>query len=114
MRMWNIDPKLLCLQHLMSEHVQMHMAAKRINKGQNLLGYIMKGMIEPHNVVKRHDELAQELDDRGHHHKTPIEITTTVKEEGHIDLLKSIKTLAETCLDCRQRILDSIKQQKGK
>ena len=40
MRMWKIDPALLCLQHLMSEHVQMHMAAKRLNKGQDLLGYI--------------------------------------------------------------------------
>jgi len=111
--MWNIDPKLLCLQHLMSEHVQMHMAATRINKNQDLLGYIMKGMIEPHNVVKRHDALAQELDDRGHHHKTPIEITVNIKEEGHVDLLKSIKTLAETCPDCRTRILNSIKKENG-
>ena len=33
MRMWNVDPKLMCNKHLLGEHVEMHMFFGTIQKG---------------------------------------------------------------------------------
>ena len=36
MRMWMIDPKLLCRKHLLGEHLEIHMFVGTINKGINV------------------------------------------------------------------------------
>ena len=36
MRMWMIDPTMLCTKHLLGEHVELHMFVGTINKNKKL------------------------------------------------------------------------------
>lgn len=42
MRMWKVNPKNMCRQHLLGEHVECHMFVGAILKGISLSGYIKK------------------------------------------------------------------------
>jgi hypothetical protein len=68
MRMWNVDPKLLCHKHLLGEHLEMHMFASAIRENKSIARYLANGLVEPERIVKRHNELAQEMLDRGYRH----------------------------------------------
>lgn len=73
MRMWMVDPKLQCRQHLLGEARECHALVGMINHGKRLSGtkYITTGLVEVHNIRARHDELAEEMTRRGYHHKSP-------------------------------------------
>ena len=53
MRMWMIDPKMLCKKHLLGEHVELHMFVGTINKNKKLDGYKKNGLVEV--IVCRHN-----------------------------------------------------------
>ena len=44
MRMWLVDPKKLCREHLLGEHLEMHMFAYSINNDKNIEGFLEKGL----------------------------------------------------------------------
>lgn len=50
MRMWNVDPNLLCRKHLLGEHREMHMLANAICKKRSIAGYLAKGLVEPESI----------------------------------------------------------------
>ena len=72
MRMWLVNPKHMCQKHLCGEHVEMHMFIGCLIRDKNIDGYIQKGLVEIHNIVKRHNALAREMKKRGMKHKSPI------------------------------------------
>ena len=72
MRMWMIDPKKMCDQHLLGEHVELHMLVGSIKKGISLNGYVRNGLIEPKSIIKRHEQLAKEMKRRGMNHRSPL------------------------------------------
>ena len=72
MRMWMIDPKMLCKKHLLGEHVELHMFVGTINKNKKLDGYKKNGLVEVHNIKLRHRELAAEMIARGMNHQSPL------------------------------------------
>lgn len=37
MRMWMVPPELMCRQHLLGEHVELHMFVGAINKGTSVV-----------------------------------------------------------------------------
>ena len=71
MRMWKVRPGFLCNKHLLGEHVEMHMFAGVLRKGMGVSGYATKGLVEVHNIRKRHDALALKMLRRGMHHRSP-------------------------------------------
>ena len=72
MRMWMIDPALLCTKHLLGEHGEIHKHRHNFVKKHSITGRITPIVaIEPANMLKRHDELAAEMLRRGHNHKSP-------------------------------------------
>ena len=99
MRMWGVDPALLCDQHLLGEHVEMHMFAGSIKKGINVSGYVKKGLVEIHNIQNRHDELAMEIEKRGMNHKSDLDFAGGVG--GYVDIENSKKELKRRCKDCK-------------
>jgi|GEM_PF-697546 len=101
MRMWNINPKILCRQHLLGEHVEMHMFEGTVKKGISIQGYIDKGLINPSEIKKRHNELVEEMKNRGFNHNSPIEIN--IKKKNPIDKDKSLSELLERCKKCKKR-----------
>lgn len=41
MRMWGVDPKVLCTKHMIGEHAETHMFLGTIKKGTSIKGLIM-------------------------------------------------------------------------
>ena len=102
MRMWNVDPKYMCRQHLLGEHVEMHMFVGIIIKGTSLEGYIRGGLVEVHNIRKRHDELVAEMEKRGFKHHSPIPDNYRLKLiAGKVDAKRNAVDLINLWLGCR-------------
>lgn len=109
MRMWNVDPEVMCNKHLLGEHVEMHMFVSTIKRGSSLRGYIIGGLVETDRIKSRHDKLAAEMERRGMNHKTPISIDDVfVVSAGHVDSEHSRVELARRCPACRE--LQSLKK----
>ena len=103
MRIWNINPELLCDQHLIGEHHEAHTFVGCILVNRSLNGYIEKGLVEIHNLQSRHDSLASEMLRRGFNHYSPLAQFNPVKQ-GSIDTAKSLSDLTSRCEDCKRRI----------
>ena len=74
MRMWMVDPVIMCRQHLLGEHVEMHMFVGTLKKQKSVKGYLNNNLFEPLFLEQRHNNLAEELTRRGMKHNTPIEM----------------------------------------
>lgn len=100
MRMWKVDPKVLCTKHLLGEHVEMHMFVGTIRKGVSMDGYIVGGLVETQHIKSRHDELAAEMVRRGMNHKSPME-NLSVAPAGSVNVEGNLVELARRCPTCR-------------
>lgn len=105
MRMWMIDPKLLCNQHLLGEHVELHMLVGTILKKKSLRGYFDNRLIEPTKIRLRHEELVAEMAERGMQHKSLLpEFAAPSTATGIVDIEANYIELANRCSECRERI----------
>lgn len=100
MRMWKVNPKIMCRNHLLGEHLEMHMFVGCLNKGKNLKGYLDKGLLEVHNLRKRHEELVKEMLNRGFNHQSPLP-KFKIKKLGKVNSKKSKKELLRRCKKCQ-------------
>lgn len=98
--MWNVDPSKLCRNHLLGEHVEMHMFVGAILKNKSLNGYINGGLVEVHNIQNRHDKLVVEILRRGYNHKSPLPKFHSYIA-GKIDINKNIEDLRSRCKECK-------------
>jgi len=107
MRMWMLDPRLLCRKHLLGEHGELHKFRPTFVKRHSIAG--RRGQIEPRSMEERHDALAAELLRRGMNHRSPYEQPdlshlSAADREGRVDPVSSAADLAERCPDCRRRL----------
>ena len=108
--MWGIDPKLLCRNHLLGEHNEIHKHRHNFVKKHSIAKRIIPVVqIEPENMKKRHDELAEEMTNRGYKHKSPYEqpdLSHLKLNERYakIDINISISDLIKRCTECEKRI----------
>jgi len=103
MRMWGVNPKLMCRRHLLGEHVEMHMFKGCLDKGKSIKGYIDTGLVYTPLIGARHDELAQEMTKRGYSHKSKMEPFNVISA-GYINRKTNLQELARRCPDCKNRI----------
>lgn len=101
MRMWSIDPSLMCRKHLLGEHVEMHMFAGTIQKGISIQGYIERGLINPFEITIRHMQLAEEMKKRGYNHQSDLDFSSYGLALIPIDTRKSSKDLRDRCPECK-------------
>ena len=108
MRMWGINTKELCNQHLLGEHLEMHMFAGCIKKGLSLKGYYENKLVCTNLIKKRHDELADEMISRNTRHNSPMEDIGFLKDikYGEIDIEANKIELSKRCLECRKRFIN--------
>jgi hypothetical protein len=99
--MWMINPKTMCRKHLLGEHVECHMFVGTIRRGKNIRGYLLKGLLEIHNIQHRHDELAEEMRQRGYQHSSPIGFVYE-KKVGRINRKQNAIQLRNRCAECRK------------
>ncbi len=101
MRMWNVPPETMCRQHLLGEHLEMHMFVGAIIKGTSMQGYIENGMLDISRLASRHEELVIEMERRGMNHKSPFpEVPTNAWGVKPVDTRESLHELATRCLEC--------------
>lgn len=107
--MWNVNPEFLCRKHLLGEHVECHMLVGTLNRNKSIKGFIDKGLIEVHNVKKRHDELVKEMSSRGMNHKSDLPEFKSFTL-GSVDVDGNVKELMRRCPACKERISNAIHQ----
>lgn len=112
MRMWMIDPKMLCNQHLLGEHSEIHKFKHTFVKQHKISGRLNPTVqIEPMSMKLRHDVLAAEMARRGMNHQSPYEQPDLSYLEPHeqfarVDKANSIQDLKARCSSCSGRIKD--------
>jgi len=106
--MWGVDTKKLCNQHLLGEHLEMHMFTGCIKKGTNLNGYYNNKLVCTNLIKKRHDGLVNEMISRNMKHKSPLPEIDFFKDfkYGEIDIEANIKELSSRCSRCKERFIN--------
>ena len=102
MRMWLVNPKDMCRNHLLGEHSEIHRAVGNLNhSGTWARALIAKGFLEPCSFSARHKALADEMVRRGYNHQSPLDTKGFEKLDGKVNVKRSIKDLRERCKKCR-------------
>ena len=104
-----VNPRIMCRQHLLGEHVEIHMFIGTINRNKSVKGYLQKGLLEVHNLYARHADLVEEMKRRGYNHCSKVnEKWKFVEEVGAIDREKNVNELVNRCSKCKSRYSQSI------
>ena len=102
-----VNPRIMCRQHLLGEHTEIHMFIGTINRKKSVDGYLQKGLLEVHNLFSRHNELVEEMKRRGYRHHSEVEEKwKTVNMLGFIDRKQSLEDLINRCSKCKMRYLE--------
>jgi len=107
-RMWMVDPEILCNQHLLGEHKEVHQANGTLKKKMKITGFIRSNCIEPMAIQSRHDDLANELIKRKMNHKSPLEAVdicylSDEEQKSRIDIDENMCELIRRCSKCRKK-----------
>lgn len=110
MRMWMIDPRLMCDQHLLGEHGEIHKHRHNFVSKHNMSKRVALGQIEPKSMRLRHDALVVEMLSRGMNHHSPYEqpdISYLSEEDqlAEVNVEKSLLDLIGRCERCARRSL---------
>jgi len=88
MRIWDIQPKYLCRQHLLAEHRELHGLWNILTKHQGRGGYskhpeTLRWIGKTAALYQRHEKLTAEFEHRGYKHLTPLDkkLATGKKEQ---------------------------------
>jgi hypothetical protein len=104
MRMWMVNPRILCRQHLLGEHAEIHMFIGTINRGKSVKGYLENGLLEVHNLYNRHEELVKEMKQRKYNHHSEVNKKwKSVEKVGIINREKNLNELVNRCSKCEKR-----------
>ena len=110
MRMWLVDPRIMCQKHLCGKHSEMHCFAGSLKGRKKLDRFILHNLLEPKKLNIRHEELYKEMIARGYKHESPLEDTSQLiyylssEQKNHkLDKAASLKTLLERCPKCFDR-----------
>lgn len=109
MRMWMVDPEILCKNHLLGEHCECHMFLGTLQKKKSVSGYIEKNLFQPLQLKERHDKLKAEMARRGMNHKSDLNVCDELDylPESYlnykVDAMSSHNDLMDRCPRCRER-----------
>ena len=116
MRMWMIDPKLMCIQHIVGEHRELHALSESILRTnpecdnskrhrKNLITLAENGLIELKSLKNRHGELVKFIEN----HNSPLEEVPSLKylpqgvKRAEVDEEKAIQDLIDRPAACRPK-----------
>ena len=108
MRMWMVDPRILCRKHLLGEYNELHKHRHVFVKQHKIDGYIKNNCIEPMHMKRRHDQLAHEMEWRGYNHKSNYEQPDISYLPDHqqyyrVNVPNALKDLLDRCEHCRKK-----------
>ena len=110
MRMWMVDPRILCQKHLCGEHVELHMFLSHIKLKRKVDGYIDNNLLEPRSIYERHCDLQNEMIGRGYNHKSPLLLNECVcvlnipehQQYNEINKDDALNELLNRCPKCKK------------
>lgn len=107
MRMWMVDTRIMCRNHLLGEHVEIHMFNSVLGKGHKVDGYLMNNLLEISSLKTRHDALVLEMKERGYNHNSPFNIQArgfpAYMIRTKINGKMSLDNLLNRCPKCKAR-----------
>lgn len=103
MRMWNVPTEIMCRNHLLGEHLEMHMFVGAIKRKMNIQGFIENNLVDTSLLKKRHTQLIKEFKARGYNHKSKL-LPFSIRKMGKVHIEDNIKELARRCKECRKKI----------
>jgi hypothetical protein len=101
--MWMVDPKLMCHQHLLGEHVELHMLTAWIVSGKKVDGWALNNCLEPKAIGARHRQLAAEMMKRGYQHLSPLRQPVVAAHQYphvRVDNAAALAELQRRCKAC--------------
>ncbi|MGQ9719629.1 MAG: pyrimidine dimer DNA glycosylase/endonuclease V [Nitrososphaerales archaeon] len=99
-----VDPRIMCRQHLLGEHAEIHMFIGTLSRKNSVKGYLEKGLLEVHSLYDRHEELVKEMKHRGYRHCSKIsEKWKHAGILGYIDKDRNLEQLIGRCSRCGER-----------
>ena len=114
MRIWDIEPKYLCRQHLVAEHRELHGLWNILTKHKSKGGYskhpeTLRWEGKQKSLYNRHEILVKEFFRRGYKHHTPLDkkfATGSGSQRVFINTIIEQKTILnrKPC-ECRLHIL---------
>lgn len=112
MRMWAIPTNLLCRNHLLGAHSELHKHRHNFEKKHSMTGRVFPIVfIEPDNMKKYHDELVVEMLARGYKHNSEytqpdISYLPTGQQHARANIEYNLSDLSNRCAECKERIKD--------
>ena len=104
--MWMVKPSIMCRQHLLGEHVELHMLKAHLIKGKRVDGFIRNSLIDTSQIQSRHNQLVTEMINRGDNHKSNLKFTH-INPVGKVDIQESLTELISRCLICKRRLIEA-------
>jgi len=110
MRMWMINPKVMCRKHLLGEHVELHMFVGHLSNVKSVKGYLKNNLLEPRSIEWRHEQLVEEMLRRGYNHNSPLDLSDALVyyplevQDHKINIIASLKELLSRCEECKANI----------
>jgi len=92
MRIWDLPPNILCRQHLLGEHRELHALWTIVTQGKK--GYskhpeTLRWVGKTGALFNRHEDLVMEMTSRGYNHKTPLNKSLAMGEFVQIHYVHS-------------------------
>lgn len=105
MRMQMIDPELMCSQHRLGEHWEIHKHRPSFVKRHSIAGRISPEVqIEPMAMKARHDVLAKYFKNHNSPYRMPnLSYLPRKHREAKVDVAKSYQKLIKRCPKCREK-----------
>ena len=108
MRIWDLPPSLLCRNHLLGEHRELHALWVVISQGRT--GYSRhpetlrwKGKLRA--LYRRHERLVREMERRGYVHASPLDRRLATGSDRQRDCVtppaEQLRLLARKGCECR-------------
>ena len=108
MRIWDLEPGILCRNHLLGEHLELHCIWTVITQGKK--GYsrhpeTLRWVGRLKALYLRHEKLVAEMESRGYNHISPLDkklATGSSTQKEFIDPPgRQLRLLAAKKCDCR-------------
>ena len=104
MRMWMVDPQVMCRKHLLGEHVELHMLAGHLARNRSIAGFVRNNCVQPSSIGRRHAALSLEMSRRGYRHASPLKQPTAhAHNKVRVDQVLAQAELIRRCPDCLAR-----------
>jgi hypothetical protein len=91
LRIWDVPPRLLCRQHLLGEHRELHaiwVVLTRRKRGYRRHPETLRWVGKRRALYRRHELLVREMERRGYSHRSPLEkrfATGTAVQRKYLD-----------------------------